>query len=228
MTEAGETASTGHRRRPAGGREPLARQRILSAALELVDRGGLGALNMRAVAEQLGVGTMSLYHHVAGKEELLDGVVEALLGEIEVPPAQTGSWDQRAAQMARSLRQVALRHPNCVPLLVTRPFATERSLRPCEAAFEVLAEAGLDVEQSLIAFRTMVAYVLGWVMMESSGFFSAGGEHRRPEWLRQSGLPRLADMATHLEDRDLNADFDAGIRVVELGIMSVLLRSAGD
>lgn len=210
--------------RGRGGRGPaLDRQTILAGALELVDREGLGALNMRALAHELGVGTMSLYHHVPNKEALLDGVVEGLLGEIEIPPAASGSWDQRAARMARSLREVALRHPGCVPLLVTRPFATGPSLQPCEAAFDLLAEAGLDVEQALIAFRTMVAYVFGWVMMESSGFFGAGGAHREPAWLRESGLPRLAEMATHLDGRDLNADFDAGLRVVELGVLTALL-----
>ena len=215
-----ERAGRGARTRPS-----LDRDTILAAALALVDDDGLPALNMRALAARLGVGTMSLYHHVAGKEALLDGLVEAVLGEIEIPSPESGSWDHRAGAMARSLRDVALRHPGCVPLLVTRPFATGAALRPCEAAFDLLAEAGLDVEQALVAFRTMVAYVLGWVMMESSGFFAAGGEHRRPEWLRESGLPRLAEMATRLDDRDLTADFDAGFRVVELGVASALLQA---
>lgn len=201
----------------------LDRRTILSAALDLVDRKGLAALNMRALADELDVGTMSLYHHVGNKDGLLDGLVEVVLGDIDVPEPESGSWDERAARMARSLRDVALRHPGCVPLLVTRPFATGPSLRPCEAAFDLLAEAGLDTEQALIAFRTMVAYVLGWVMMESSGFFSAGGPHREPAWLEESGLPRLAAMAVHLHNRDVTADFDAGLRVVELGVLNALL-----
>ncbi|MGH9263283.1 MAG: TetR/AcrR family transcriptional regulator [Acidimicrobiales bacterium] len=201
----------------------LDRTAILLAALDLVDRKGLSALNMRAVADQLGVGTMSLYHHVGNKDGLLDGLVEVVLGDIDVPEPGSGGWEERAARMARSLRDVALRHPGCVPLLVTRPFATGPSLRPCEAAFDLLAEAGLDTEQALIAFRTMVAYVLGWVMMESSGFFSAGGPHREPTWLEEAGLPRLAAMAAHLDNRDVTADFDAGLRVVELGVLHALL-----
>ncbi len=213
-------AGRGRGRRTAS----LDRAAILSAALELADRDGLGALNMRALAHELGVGTMSLYHHVPNKDALLDGLVEAVLADVEIPPRQSASWDQRAALMARSLRNVALRHPGSVPLLVTRPFATAPSLRPCEAAFELLEEAGLDVEQALIAFRTIVAYVLGWVMMESSGFFGAGGSHREPAWLQESGLPRLAAMATHLDDRDLDADFDAGLRVVESGVLIALQR----
>src|SRR5918999_5073022 len=162
------------RRRP---RRPLDRDTILVAALALVDRDGLGALNMRALAAELGVGTMSLYHHVPNKEALLDGLVEVLLAGIELPDPTSGTWDERASRMARSLRAVAMGHPNCIPLLVTRPFATEGSLGPCEAAFGVLAEAGLGPEHALVAFRTIVAYVLGFVTMEASGFFGGVGPY---------------------------------------------------
>ena len=208
-----------------GRRAVLDRDTILSAALDLVDREGLAALNMRGLAQELGVGTMSLYHHVPNKDALLDGLVEAVLHEIEIPEPGSGSWDQRAARMARSLRQVALRHPGCVPLLVTRPFTTGPALRPCEAAFEALGEAGLDIEQALVAFRTIVAYVLGFVMMESAGFFGGVGPNRDPAELMELGLPRLAELAPHLDDRDVNRDFDAGLRVVEIGALTALLGS---
>ncbi|MCA1692209.1 MAG: TetR/AcrR family transcriptional regulator [Actinobacteria bacterium] len=178
---------------------------------------------MRALAHELGVGTMSLYHHVPNKDALLDGLVEAALSEIEIPSVDSGTWDQRAARMARSLRMVTMRHPGCVPLLVTRPFTTATALRPCEAAFEALEEAGLDVEQALIAFRTIVAYVLGFVMMESAGFFGGVGPDRDPEELMELGLPRLAELAPHLAGRDVDADFDGGLRVVELGALTALL-----
>src|SRR5437763_7034763 len=117
-----------------------------------------------------------------------DGIVEAVMAEIEIPPAGSGSWDVRASRMARSLRAVALRHPNCIPLIVTRPFATADSLRPCEAAFDVLAEAGLSVDEALVAFRTIVAFVLGYVMMESNGFFGGVGHGRDPAELAALGL----------------------------------------
>ena len=201
----------------------LDRESILVAAIALCDREGLAGLNMRALAQELGVGTMSLYHHVPNKDALLDGIVEELLGEIEIPSKGDGTWNERAVRMARSLRSVALRHPACIPLLVTRPFATGPSLRPCEAAFDLLAEAGLDVEQVLIAFRTVVAYVFGWVTMESAGFFGGGGAHREPEWLLASGLPNLAAMVPHLDGRDLDADFDAGLRVVVQGALTALM-----
>src|SRR3712207_5487713 len=103
-------ATTG-RRGPRGrrSRRPLDRDAILAAAVALVDREGLAALNMRALASDLGVGTMSLYHHVPNREALLDGVVEVMMADIELPDPGSGSWDQRASRMARSLRAVAMR-----------------------------------------------------------------------------------------------------------------------
>ena len=204
----------------------LDRAAILDAALRLVDDVGLDGLNMRALAQRLGVGTMSLYHYFPNKDALLDGIVEALLLGIELPAADAGSWDERALRMARSLRTVALQHPNAVPLMVTRPFATADALRPCNAAFEVLAETGLSTEQVLIAFRTIVAYVLGFVMMESAGFFGGVGHGRDPDELIELGLPRLAALVPYLEGRDVGADFDAGLRIVELGALGVFAERA--
>ena len=202
----------------------LDRPSIQAAALRLVDREGLAALNMRALAHELGVGTMSVYHYVPNKDAVLDGLVESVLSEIEIPPPDSGTWVQRAFRMAQSLRLVALRHPACVPLLVARTFASERALRPCEAAFEALMEGGLDIEQALVAFRTTVAYVLGFVMLEAGGFFAMLGPDRDPEQLLELGMPRLAELAPHLKGRDRDADFKAGLRVVELGTVSALLQ----
>ena len=204
----------------------LDRATILDAALGLVDAEGLDGLNMRALAKRLDVGTMSLYHYLPNKDALLDGIVEALLLGIEIPTADMGTWDERALLMARSLRAVALQHPNAVPLMVTRPFSTASALHPCEAAFDVLAEAGLTTEQALIAFRTIVAYVLGFVMMESAGFFGGVGPGRDAGELIALGLPRLADMVPYLDGRDVGADFDAGLRIVELGALSVFAERA--
>jgi AcrR family transcriptional regulator len=202
----------------------LDREAILAAALALVDARGLDGLNMRALAQELGVGTMSLYHHVPNKDALLQGIVEAVLAEIEIPSPDAGPWDERVLLMARSFRLAALRHPHCVPLLVTRTFTTAASLRPCEASFEVLAEAGLDVEQSLIAFRTIVAYVLGFVTMESAGFFGGVGLDQPASELVELGLPRLAAVTSHLTGRDVDADFAKGLRAIEHGAVTALLR----
>lgn len=201
-------------------RAPLDRPGILDAAIRLVDSAGLDGLNMRALAQELGVGTMSLYHYVPNKDALLDGIVEVLQSEIEIPAVDAGTWEDRAVRMAASLRAVALRHPNAVPLLVTRPFASSAALRPCEAAFAILAEAGLDDEQALMAFRTIVAYVLGFVMVESAGFFGGFGAEPDTDELVSAGMPRVAAMVAHLAGRDVGADFDAGLRLVIRGVVS--------
>ena len=208
-------------------RVPLDRPAILDGAIRLVDRVGLDGLNMRALAQEMGVGTMSLYHYVPNKDALLDGIVEMLQAEIEIPPTESDTWEGRAVRMAASLREVALRHPNAVPLLVTRPFASSAALRPCEAAFAILAEAGLDEEQSLVAFRTIVAYVLGFVMVESAGFFGGLGPEPDLDELAAAGMPRLAAMVPHLMGRDVGEDFVAGLRLVIRGAVTAPARTAG-
>ena len=196
----------------------LDRQTILQAAVALVDRDGLAGLNMRALAQELGVGTMSLYHYVPNKDALLDGIVETLLNEISIPCDSDEPWHERAVHMARSFRDVCLRHPNCVPVIVTRPFATPASLAPCEAALALLAEGGCEPEQALIAFRAIVAYILGFVTMETAGFFDViGGRTPLPQALAEMGLPHLSACVALMPGRDVTADFDAGFRVVLLG-----------
>lgn len=211
----------------AGAPAPLDRATILSAAVALVDAHGLASLNMRALARELGVGTMSLYHHVPNKDALLDGIVEVINEEIEIPDPASGPWDERARRMASSLRAVAVKHPNCVPLLVTRPFSSAAALRPCEAGFQVLAEAGLGPDQAIVTMRTFVAFVLGFVMMESAGFLSGVGPDRDPEELLELGLPHLAVIASHLAGRDVAADFDAGLRLLETGLVTWLAGGGG-
>src|SRR5919112_3249419 len=101
-------------------RQPLSRRRILEAAVRFADREGLEALSMQKLGSELGVEAMSLYNHVPNKDALLDGMVEVLLGELEVPP-EDDSWDERIREGYRSFRRLAHEHPNVFPLLVNRP-----------------------------------------------------------------------------------------------------------
>lgn len=201
-------------------RDPLDRDGIIAAALALVDRDGLDALSMRALAEELGVGTMSLYHHVPNKVAVHAGIAELLLSEIDDPAE--GTWDSRALAMARSLRQVALAHPHCVPLLVGHPFSSEGSLQPCEAALVLLAEGGFDPGRALLVFRTVVAYVLGFVTMEASGLFADTGPLQDQADLTRLGMDRLAAAVGLLSDTDAEAQFEAGLAIVFTGCLSQL------
>ena len=94
----------------ATSRAPLSRERVLGAAVALADRGGIGALSMRKLAQELGVEAMSLYHHVASKEAILDGIVDVVFGEIDLPTGEDG-WRAAMRQRAISAREALRRHP---------------------------------------------------------------------------------------------------------------------
>jgi len=100
-------------------RSPLTRERVLRTALAMVDKGGLEALSMRKLAAELGVEAMSLYNHVANKEDLIDGMIDLVFGEIELPPSD-GDWKTAMRRRAISLRDVLLRHRWAIGLMESR------------------------------------------------------------------------------------------------------------
>src|SRR5680860_1393223 len=100
-------------------REPLTRERVLQAAVELVDERGLGSLTMRRLGSRLGVEAMALYRHVANKDEILDGIVELVVGEIEIP-ASGSEWRVAMTLRAHSARDVLRRHPWAIGLMESR------------------------------------------------------------------------------------------------------------
>src|SRR5215207_11014014 len=102
------------------GRQPLSRRRVLEEAVRFADREGLEALTMRKLGAELGVEAMSLYNHVPNKGALLDGMVEVLLGALEVP-ARNRDWEEHTREGYRAFRRLAHEHPNVFPLLVNRP-----------------------------------------------------------------------------------------------------------
>ena len=105
----------------------ISREAVLAAGLAIADAEGLEAVTMQGVALRLGVTPMALYRHVADKADLLDGLVERLLGEVATG-ASDGSWEERLRRLGRSVRGVARRHPNVFPLLLQRPATTPAAL----------------------------------------------------------------------------------------------------
>ncbi|MDH4346421.1 MAG: TetR family transcriptional regulator, partial [Thermoleophilia bacterium] len=109
-------------------RRPLTKERVLRAAVELADRDGLGALTMRRLGSELGVEAMSLYKHVANKEEILDGIVELVVGEIEIP-SEGADWKEAMRRRAISAREVLNRHSWAIGLLEARGSMGPTALR---------------------------------------------------------------------------------------------------
>ncbi|MCX4993008.1 MULTISPECIES: TetR/AcrR family transcriptional regulator [unclassified Streptomyces] len=202
----------------------LSRERVLAAALDLVDQEGLSALSMRRLGAQLGVEAMALYRYAEGKDALLDGLVEALYLELEErlsartePDAVSGesepaSWRAELHRIARAMYEVCLAHPQVVPLLSTRMLAVPLARRPLavlkehERVLALLEGAGLDRARSAAVFRAFTGWVLGYVSVELRAMVDNPEEadpafrlglHRMPP----QELPRLREIAATLADR---------------------------
>ena len=149
------------------GRTRLTRERVLRAALLLADCGGLDALTMRRLGEELGVEAMSLYKHVANKEDLLDGMVDLVFAEIELP---TGDPDWRTAMRARavSARAALTRHPWATALMQSRTAPGGATLRHHDTVIGTLRRAGFSVALTAHAFSAIDAYVYGFALQERS------------------------------------------------------------
>jgi AcrR family transcriptional regulator len=213
-------------RRNLGKREPLSRRRVLEAAVEFVDRWGLEALSMRKLGAELGVEAMSLYNHVPNKDALLDGMVEVLLGEIELPPEDLG-WEERVREAYRAFRRLAHRHPNVFPLLVNRPPSTLDGAWLVEEFLRVMRAAGFDALTALHAFRTLSNYTFGYAMAEIRGFaLEPGNSSAGAGTLDPERFPNIAALAPRLEDLDHDAEFEFGLDVILAGLRD-RLSSAG-
>ncbi len=204
------------------GRRPLNRRRVLEAAVRFADREGLEALTMRKLGAELGVEAMSLYNHVPNKSALLDGMVEVLLGELEVPPENHG-WEERIREGYRAFRRLAHEHPNVFPLLVNRPPETMDGVWLVEEFLKTLEEAGFGKEAALHAFRSLSSYTFGYAMAEIRGFAlepdgSRLGAHR----LSPEVFPRLCALKPYLEKVDHDAEFEFGLGLILAGLRAKL------
>src|SRR6476619_1379421 len=132
---------------PPGGRAPrppLSRERVLSVAVALADASGSESLSMRKLGEAVGVEAMSLYHHVANKDDLLDGMIDAVFGEIELP-SDCGDWMVAMRQRALSARQVLARHGWAIRFMESRTAPGRSTLRHHDAVLGCLRNAGFSV-----------------------------------------------------------------------------------
>ncbi|HXV92185.1 MAG TPA: TetR/AcrR family transcriptional regulator [Pseudonocardia sp.] len=150
-----------------GRRMGLTRERVLRAAVALADAGGIEALTMRKLGVELGVEAMSLYHHVAGKSDLLDGMVDAVFGEIELPAAGAG-WKAAMRQRAVSAREVLSRHRWAIALMDSRSSPGPATLRHHETVIGTLRRDGFSVAMAAHAFSVLDSYIYGFAMQEAA------------------------------------------------------------
>lgn len=146
-----------------GPRTPLSRERVFTEAVRLADEHGLPALTMRGLARELGVEAMSLYHHVADKDEILNGMVDLVFAEIDLPsPAQ--GWRAAMRRRAASARQALTRHPWALDVMQSRATPGPATLRHHDHVLGTLRQAGFPLALAAHAVSAIDAYVYGFVL----------------------------------------------------------------
>lgn len=204
-------------------RPPLNRTKVLRTATRLADRKGLGALSMRKLAQGLGVEAMSLYNHVAGKEDLLDGMVDLVVGEIEVPDVE-GNWREAMRGRALSAHRVLVAHPWAIQLIVSRVNVGEAMLRYVDATIGCLRRAGFSVVQADRVWNAIDSHIYGFTLQELGFPFEpseyAGQAEAYLASVPEETYPHLHEMARHvIEGRhDGLQDFEFGFEILLEGM----------
>lgn len=155
-------------------RTPLTRPAVLAAAMALADEIGTEPLTIRRLAERLGVKPMAIYHHVASKEEILDGMVDLVFAEIEPPPTGVG-WKEAVRARAASARSVLVRHHWAVPLLESRAHPGPATLAHHDAMIGCLRSAGFPMAMVAHAYALIDAFVYGFVIQQTTLPFDTSG-----------------------------------------------------
>src|SRR6476659_9357247 len=152
-------------RRGAEPRTPLTRDRVLHAALALADAGGIEALSMRKLGEAVGVEAMSRYNHVPSKADLLDGLVDLVFSEIELPSGAAG-WRTAMRERAIAIRAVLSRHRWAIGLMESRTSPGPATLRHHDAVLGCLRNAGFSLEQTAHAYAALDSYIYGFALQD--------------------------------------------------------------
>ncbi len=204
-------------------REPITKAHILQEALRLADSGGIASLSMRKIASVLGVKAMSLYNHVSNKEEILDGLVELVVTEIELPRLED-PWKRAMKRRAESAHSVLLRHPWAILALLNRRTAGPAMLTYVNATLGCLRQAGFSAILADRIWNTMDNHIYGYTLREVNFPFQA------PEYADTSRdflaqiptekYPHFTELATLIMDGGYSGvhDFHFGLDLILNGV----------
>ncbi|WP_262006302.1 TetR/AcrR family transcriptional regulator C-terminal domain-containing protein [Streptomyces sp. FIT100] len=215
----------GTRRELPRTREPLTRERIVGAALAIIDEEGVDALSMRRIAARLGVQAMSLYNHVRSKADILDGVTEFITTEMRMPRRMTGGWEDGIRSIAYAFRQASLRHPRACELVLMRQLSTPTALAPVDTMLAMMLDHGFDEETAVHALRLFISFQVGTLLRQFHGSTALGGgaadegdtaarEAVRTAYFADSGFPAVAKVAPVLAVNDHEAEFAFGVELL--------------
>jgi AcrR family transcriptional regulator len=204
-------------------RTPLSRERVLRAALVLADKGGVEALSMRKLAQELGVEAMSLYNHVANKDDILAGIVELVSREIE-PPPDDAEWKPALRRSAISAHDALLRHPWASSLRMGRRGANPTTMQHADAILRTLRRAGFSPDLTYHAFHTLQSHVSGFTLQELNFPYDADRlKKMATRFLRDFPTDEYPDLAEHvrqhIEPRDEHkGTFEFGLDLILDGL----------
>lgn len=200
-------------------REPVTATRVIAAAAAVADRGGLTAVSMRTVGRELGVEAMSLYHHVANKAALLDGLADWVFERFESPATDT-DWRTAIRTRTASVRAVLTAHPWALSLVDSRDHPGPAVLRHYDAVLGCLRRGGFSTATAARAFSVLDAYAYGFALTERNLPFDAASgadDFAAGMTLPTDDYPHLAELlssVTSAGDYSFAAEFDAGLDII--------------
>ena len=215
---------------PTARRTPLTRERVLRAAVRLADKHGLEALSMRRLAATLRVEAMSLYNHVANKDDVLDGIVDLVIGEITLP-TRGGDWKATMRTRATSAHTVLLAHPWAAMLVVSRITVGPNRLQYIEATLATLRQAGLSWADTDRTWNAVDSFVYGFTLqvqnfpVEPDAYAAAAAEYL--PMIPATQYPYMHDLSRQVAERthDGTHDFSFGLELILDGLERRIARS---
>ena len=210
--------------------EKLTQMGIAQAALAAIDADGIEGLSMRKLAQNLGSSPMAVYTYFPDKDALLDGVAQLLLAEVDTPPEDI-HWRDAMRFIMRSVRHVAMRHPNASRLINQFPPHTPDALAFVEAGFRSFRRAGFDELSTARCYRALAAYSLGTLDIELGGYFSPETRTITSETRDMDTptaaklLPLVTEITPTLLAQDDAAEFEYGLELLLDGFADAMSRS---
>lgn len=210
-------------------RTPLNRERVLRAAIDLADAGGIEALSMRRLAQELGVEAMSLYHHVANKSAILDAIVDMVVGEIELPPPDA-DWKSAIRTTALSAHQILVRHPWSASLVLSGSGLSMARLRYMDAILGALRRGGFTAEMTDHAYHALDSHIMGFTLWQVG--MNLGSEDdlkaMAGQFLARLSVEEFPYLAEHIEqhlkpdDPNEVGEFEFGLGLILDGLERLL------
>jgi AcrR family transcriptional regulator len=196
----------------------LSRERIITAAVEMIERHGVEDVSMRRVAAELGCGVMSLYNHVPSKAALLDAVADRVVDGIEFTTEPGADWADQVRAQARAFRAIARKYPRCTMVVVSRPTTSVAALRPMENALATLREAGFGGSEAVRITRAFVGFIMGSLLREVGVTPALGAAHVGDTAqltdrlvLDPAEFPQVTAFSSELARKDPDGDFEFGL-----------------